>query len=219
VNDRSSFHWHRQTNFDLYAQELINLHRCSLALEEQYNNSNRELPVDATVTAASNSSCNVRHLGVGVFVQSNTLGIDADSRLHPQTNTTPEIRYFAKLCIETVVSQTSLVLGTGQPGIGKTRGVLAYTLQELLHRGEAVMRVGYKQDCLYLFLPFTDLNGTITESGVVLPQIGAGQTWHMSERHLLSLTHRNMLITAAMQIAVSLRTPGTIKIITFFFAQ
>jgi hypothetical protein len=44
----------------------------------------------------------------------------------------------------------------GQAGIGKTRGGLAYTLQELLWRGEAVMRVGYKDEVTYLFLPGKD---------------------------------------------------------------
>jgi hypothetical protein len=44
----------------------------------------------------------------------------------------------------------------GQAGIGKTRGGLAYTLQELLWRGEAVMRVGYKDRKTYLFLSDED---------------------------------------------------------------
>ena len=37
--------------------------------------------------------------------------------------------------------------------MGKTRGGLAYTLQELLSRGEAVVRVGYKTNQAHLFLP------------------------------------------------------------------
>jgi hypothetical protein len=41
----------------------------------------------------------------------------------------------------------------GQAGTGKTRGGLAYTLQELLWRGDAVMRVGYKDRMVFLFLP------------------------------------------------------------------
>ena len=40
----------------------------------------------------------------------------------------------------------------GQPGIGKTRGGLAYTLQLLLARGEGVLRVSYKTQQAHLFL-------------------------------------------------------------------
>jgi hypothetical protein len=174
VNDRIALAWERDRNKDLYAQELIDLHRCSLVLEDEYSN-NSELAVGRTIPSTNNINSNVRHLGMGVFVQSNTLGIDSDSELYPQTITTSEIRYFSRLCLEASTS-TKLVLGTGHPGIGKTRGALAYTLQELLCRGEAVMRVGYKDESVYLFLPFTGPNGTNTYR----VWCGVAESWYIS---------------------------------------
>lgn len=40
----------------------------------------------------------------------------------------------------------------GHPGIGKTRGSLTYTLQILLSRDEAVLRVRYNQILVCAFL-------------------------------------------------------------------
>jgi hypothetical protein len=64
----------------------------------------------------------------------------------------------ARLAIAAVRDPNSKpkVVVVGQPGIGKTRGGLAYTLQELLAQGEAVMRVGYKTNEVHLFLPQGD---------------------------------------------------------------
>lgn len=42
---------------------------------------------------------------------------------------------------------------TGQPGIGKTRGLMMYALQKLLHLKAAAMYLGYKNDEAVLFLP------------------------------------------------------------------
>lgn len=67
----------------------------------------------------------------------------------------------AHLAIEAVQhrdSQKNVVI-VGQPGIGKTRGSLAYTLQILLFRGKAALRVGFKSNQAHLFLPQGDGKG------------------------------------------------------------
>ena len=61
----------------------------------------------------------------------------------------------------------------GQAGIGKTRGGLAYNLQLLLWCGEAVMRVGYKNDKAFLFLP--------DEHGVYKVWRTDSSAWSLSE--------------------------------------
>ena len=137
--------WSRDPASEAYAAELLDLHAALLELEKQ-------LAVDSKASSASDK---VAHLGDGVIVQRNTHSIDADSKLDPKTITRHEQRHMARLVIEAVQDSSSKrsVFVVGHPGIGKTRGGLAYTLQELLSRGEAVMRVGYKTNKAHLFLP------------------------------------------------------------------
>ncbi|KAJ1391292.1 hypothetical protein B484DRAFT_408777, partial [Ochromonadaceae sp. CCMP2298] len=139
--------WYHAEDMEAYAAELINLHRDSLEMEQ--------LLVTGAVPAKSSNGL-VEHLGIGVLMERNTIPVDLDSRKNnPQTITRPEMRSFGRLCIDTVVKELKVV-GVDQSGIGKTRGTLTYTLQELLWRGEAVMRVGYKNMKTYLFLPAAD---------------------------------------------------------------
>ena len=141
--------WRRDVGMNALASEMIDLHLCSLSIEARYDTWT-SIPIGHE---KSHKGRTVTHLGQGVFVQENTIGIDPDSRNHdPRTITTCEIRSFALRCLE-ASEKKALVIGTGQPRIGKTRGALAYTLQELLWRGEAVMRVGHKDNLAYLFLP------------------------------------------------------------------
>lgn len=148
-DDSSAISWHRYVEGDSMAKELINLQKCSHELE-QYPW--MDLPTGFIQRCEGSE---VEHAGQGVFIQNNQHGIDPDSRLDQRTITTVETRTFSSLCLETTMDprNTPLVLGTGQPQIGKSRGPLAFTLQELLWRGEAVMRVGYKDNVVCLFLP------------------------------------------------------------------
>ena len=150
VKDNTKVGWDRAEEYDSFASELIDLHACSLQMEQAYSVEGAELPVGKKI---SRNKRTVTHLGQGVFVQDNTIGIDPDSQRHPKTITTEEIRCFSRHCLDNSTDDYSLVIGTGHPGIGKTRGALAYTLQELLWRGEAVMRVSYKNMFAVLFLP------------------------------------------------------------------
>jgi hypothetical protein len=106
-------------------------------------------------------------------------------------------------CIHSSIFDRSLFIGTGHPGIGKTRGALAYTLQELLWRGEAVIRVGYKDNnCAYLFLPGMD--DTDDSSGTYsvwrdTAKIGMTRTSLQIRWSLRSLIHRNLQNTTAQQ--------------------
>lgn len=151
VND-GGLRWRRWMSFDAVATELVKLHECSLTMAQVPW---EELDPGFFLTKDGHK---VTHVGQGVFVQDNTHPVDPDSRVNPKTITTQETREFAMLCLETSLNATkkNLVLGTGQPRIGKTREALSYTLQELLWRGEAVMRVGYKDNAAFLFLPQED---------------------------------------------------------------
>ena len=96
-----------------------------------------------------------KHLGEGVIVQTNSYAIDADSSTSHKkklTITRVEQRSAARLCIRAMLTYNIIVL-IGQPGGGKTRGTLAFMLQELLACGAAVIRVDNKQDQAFLFLP------------------------------------------------------------------
>jgi hypothetical protein len=132
------------------ATELLALHQGSLELEALGG----QLTLNQTSTSGK-----VKHVGEGVFVEQNTIAIDPDSaKSSPyccRTITRRDQREVARLAIETVDNPVNFpkVTCVGQAGTGKTRGALAYTLQELLWRGEAVMRVGYKDTMVYLFLP------------------------------------------------------------------
>ena len=170
--------WRRDKHLDKYAAELLVLHEGSLELEardEEARQAQEEgdggdkgkVPKQAPLgldVGATSSNGRVTHVGHGVFIEDNTLGIDADSVKYPKTITRKESRDVARYAIDLLQVTTnrwSKVVPTGlarvavvgHPGIGKTRGGLAYTLQELLWRGEVVMRVGYKMGDVHLFVP------------------------------------------------------------------
>jgi len=141
--------WSRDPERDAYANEQLAMHMACVKLEEA-------MSVSAQRSLAAKLSCGkVVHLGEAVIVQRGVHAIDADSRLHSSTITRREQRYMAQLAIAAVSDPTSKpkVVVVGQPGIGKTRGGLTYTLQLLLAQGEAVMRVSYKTNEVHLFLP------------------------------------------------------------------
>jgi hypothetical protein len=137
---------------DAYAAELVRAHEGSLELEQLYLDEGDALPVGHT---SANEA--VEHLGAGVFLEKDTLAIDPDSKSDdPRTITRSELREVTREALHLVehdVEAKGLVLVAGHPGTGKTRGGLTYTLQQLLWRGEAVLRVGYKDGRVYAFLP------------------------------------------------------------------
>lgn len=70
--------WGRDEHMDLYAAELLELHAGSLELEVQGD----ELQV-----GARSANGLVQHIGQGVFVEHNTMGIDTDSDYNSKTIT------------------------------------------------------------------------------------------------------------------------------------
>ena len=60
--------WLRYGTHDAYATELVNLHACSLALEQEYG-SNPEMDPGVSVCCGHESTAT--HLGQGVFVLNN----------------------------------------------------------------------------------------------------------------------------------------------------
>jgi hypothetical protein len=159
--------WQRSTDMEKLAMECIDLHQCSLTLD-QMALGEEELDIgekiSVTCSDGNHHTRTVKHLGQGVYVQNNTLGVDIDSTKNSTTITTIEMRKFAIMSLGPLLLEKGLVVGTGQPRIGKTRGIMAYTLQELLWRGEAVMRVGYKDSISYLFLPQSDRSYKVWEA-------------------------------------------------------
>ena len=140
--------WYRDQQMDAYANELLVLHGGSLELEDRRATTSLQV-------GEKSSNGRVEHIGEGVFVERNTSSIDPDSKVSLPTITRPDQRETARLAVSTVDDPRNppKVTVVGQAGIGKTRGGLAYNLQLLLWRGEAVMRVGYKDEKTFLFLP------------------------------------------------------------------
>ena len=143
---------------DACAAELLNHHQGSLELEE-LDARGANLP-----PGAMSSNGAIEHIGEGVQVGRTDRTkvdkqIDPDSLRTPHTITRVDQRATARLAVKTVDDPINFprVTVIGQPGIGKTRGGLTYVLEELLWRGEAVLRVGHKDAKAYLFLP--DENG------------------------------------------------------------
>ena len=75
--------WDRDERMDLYAAELLELYAGSLELEAQGD----ELPVGIRSTNER-----VEHVGEGVFIEHNTIGVDVDSGKYPKTVTRAETR-------------------------------------------------------------------------------------------------------------------------------
>ncbi len=71
----------------LYAAELLELHACSLELEAQG---------DKLDVGVCSSNGLVEHVGQGVFIEHNTVGVDVESRKHPKTITRSESRDVAR---------------------------------------------------------------------------------------------------------------------------
>ena len=146
-----SVDWRRDERLDLYAAEL-------LELEAHWG----EIEGGDCCT----NEC-IEHVGKGVFVEHNTMGVDADSKKMPQTILWDESRDAARHAIGLLeldasgqtTSHTSgyiRVTVVGQPGIDKMRSIQTCALQELLWRGEVVMRVSYKSNVVHLFVPEKD---------------------------------------------------------------
>ncbi|KAJ1404627.1 hypothetical protein B484DRAFT_437103 [Ochromonadaceae sp. CCMP2298] len=166
IIDRRAVEWTRDPKMDAFAAELLNLHEGSLELEALG---------DSVQVGQKSSNGLVEHVGEGVHVEMNTMSIDPDSRESLPTITRRDLRVTARLAIDTVTrpKKKPRMTCVGQAGTGKTRGGLAYTLQELLWRGEAVMRVGYKDDMTYLFLP--------NEGGLYKVWSTNCDYWHLSK--------------------------------------
>ncbi|MDE0896910.1 MAG: hypothetical protein OSB10_10045, partial [Planctomycetota bacterium] len=143
--------WFRAAEMDAFPAELLELHEGSLELEERGATTGLQV-------GENSSNGRVEHIGESVFVEKNTIAIDPDSKVSLPTITRLDQRETARLAVTTVDDPRNppKVTCVGQAGIGKTRGGLAYNLQLLLWRGEAVMRVGYKDEMVFLFLPDED---------------------------------------------------------------
>ena len=131
---------------DKYAAELIRAQEGSLELEQKYVNGMLNVG-DVSKNGA------VKHLGSGVFLEKDTPAVDDDSDFsNPVTITRSDLRDVAQRVVREVEARRNVAV-IGHPGTGKTRGGLTYALQILLSRGEAVLRVGYKEELVYAFLP------------------------------------------------------------------
>lgn len=168
TNEARAVEWFRAQEMDAYADELLVLHGGSLELEDRRATTGLQV-------GEKSSNGRVKHIGEGVFVERNTIAIDPNSKVSLPTITRPDQRETARLAVSTVDDPRNppKVTVVGQAGIGKTRGGLAYNLQLLLWRGEAVMRVGYKDKMTFLFLP--------DEHGVYKVWRTRSSTWSDSE--------------------------------------
>ena len=158
TNEARAVEWFRATEMDNYAAELLTQHEGSLELERLAEELDARGANLSTGTVSSNGA--IEHIGEGVHLGRTdqtkvATQIDPDSQENLHTITRVDQRVTARLAIATVdVPDTKRKMTVvGQAGIGKTRGGLAYTLQLLLWRGEAVIRAGYKNQKAYLFLP------------------------------------------------------------------
>ena len=147
TNEARAVEWFRATEMDNYAAELLTQHEGSLELERLSEELDARGANLSTGTVSSNGA--IEHIGEGVHLGRTdrtkvVTQIDPDSQENLHTITRVDQRVTARLAIATVdVPDTKRrVTVVGQPGIGKTRGGLAYTLQLLLWRGEAVIRAG-----------------------------------------------------------------------------
>ena len=171
LNDFKNVEWRRAPDMDKYAVALLRAHEGSIELEGLYRDQGDTFPI-----GQESSNGAVEHLGSGVFVEKDTPVIDNDGEVgDPWTITRRDIRTGEALDL---LNSTTLVVVTGQPGIGKTRGGLTYAHQELLWRGEAVLRVGYKDNSVYAFLP--------NEDGVYEVWESRASIWSMSDIAALS---------------------------------
>ena len=168
TNEVPAVYWIRDQQMDAYANELLVLHGGSLELEDRRATTGLQV-------GEKSSNGRVEHIGEGVFVERNTIAIDPNSKVSLPTITRPDQRETARLAVSTVDDPRNppKVTVVGQAGIGKTRGGLAYNLQLLLWRGEAVMRVGYKDKMTFLFLP--------DEDGVYKVWQTNSSTWSLSQ--------------------------------------
>ena len=159
--------WFRAAEMDAFPAELLELHEGSLELEERSTTTGLQV-------GENSSNGRVEHIGESVFVEKNDIAIDLDSKYSPLTITRLDQRETARLAVSTVDDPRSKrkVTCVGQAGIGKTRGGLAYNLQLLLWCGEPVMRVGYKNDKTFLFLP--------DEHGVYKVWLSHSSAWSLS---------------------------------------
>jgi len=161
TNEHPLVFWDRDEEMDAFAAELLVHHEGSLELDQLEKEANKSGGSLRPGKMSSNGA--IEHLGEGVQLgrtdATKVPPIDPDSMRTPHTITRRDQRATVWLAIETVANPRnfSKVTVIGQPGIGKTRGGLTYALGELLWRGEAVLRVGYKDGKAYLFLP--DENG------------------------------------------------------------
>lgn len=85
-------------------------------------------------------------------MQYNKWAVDRDAaKGSPATTTREENRSVAHHALDALQSEFAGCV-TGQPRIGKNRGYMTYAIQTLLHRGVAVLYVGYKSNKMLMFL-------------------------------------------------------------------
>lgn len=117
-----------------FATELIELYDACVKLEK--NN---------FTNAPSNT--NVKHAGHGILVQSVSMAIERDSRIsgNKMVITRVEQRSAARHAIQAAETYKDVVM-VGDPGTGKTRGTMFFTMQKLMAQGKTVIRVGFKEN-------------------------------------------------------------------------
>ena len=121
---------------------------------------------------------NIRYLGDDVYAlrpEGASMEEDADSnRSGPDIILRLTGLPVAKRALDRVRTGGSAFV-VGQPGIGKTRGLLSYALMELLADGAAVVRLNYKRNEALLFYP--------DEKGTYEVWCTSLQQWELSKMH------------------------------------
>ncbi|KAJ8611555.1 hypothetical protein CTAYLR_007721 [Chrysophaeum taylorii] len=132
--------WNRRDDLEQFAAEVVELHQTCCALEDNWD--------------AEGLHKKVQHAGHGVLVQEPSIAIDNDSQdsKNNAVITRIEQRSVARHAIEAANDRGDVIV-VGDPGTGKTRGSMFFTMQELLAANKTVMRVGFKESEIILFRP------------------------------------------------------------------
>jgi hypothetical protein len=106
----------------------------------------------------------VEHLGRGVFVQRLTVGLVDDLAVStPSVITRRETHDVSRALISSLFWNPGMRESavTGNPGIGKSRGILTHVLQQLLAARACVVLLAYKRNTAFLFVPMGETDWVV----------------------------------------------------------
>jgi hypothetical protein len=154
--------WDVDVDAESVLLQLLATHDEVQSMEDEYQlNRDTMEQKEVIVRCESGDSIRVQHLGHGVFAQHLTRGIvDDENKRFPVLLTRCESRDAARASITSVLTYPNngahrYTVLTGNPGIGKSFGILMHTLELLLHARAAVLVVLGKRERSLLFVPHT----------------------------------------------------------------